>query len=64
MRCPHCRDKIRLAIKLDIDEMVDYVWTMLAAEGIASKTEAVEAAVDYALEYLRDVSYLEKRQHD
>lgn len=60
MRCPHCRDKIRFTIKIDVNDMVDYVWTMMTAEGIASKTEAIEAAVDYALEYLKDVSHLEK----
>jgi hypothetical protein len=44
--------------------MVDYVWTMLTAEGIAAKQVAVEAAVDYALEYLYDTSLLVKEATD
>lgn len=60
MRCPHCDGFIRLEIKLDVEEMVDYVWTMLVAEGLVPIQEDVEAAVDYALEYLKDASYLNK----
>ena len=60
MRCPRCETRIRLEIKVDVNEMVDYVWTMLTAEGIAAKQEAVEAAVDYALEYLSEVSHLKE----
>jgi len=64
MRCPHCQNRIRLEIKINVDEMVDYVWTMLTAEGIAAKQVAVEAAVDYALEYLYDTSLLVKEATD
>ena len=56
MRCPRCDAFIRLEVKVDVEEMVDYVWRMLLAEGIAAKQDAVEAAVDYALEYLNEAS--------
>ena len=58
MRCPRCDAFIRLEVKIDVEEMVDYVWTMLTAEGIAAKQDAVEAAVDYSLEYLKDACFL------
>ena len=64
MRCPHCDGFIRLEIKIDVEEMVDYVWRMLLSEGIAAKQEAVEAAVDYSLEYLKESSYLGKEMSE
>lgn len=60
MRCPHCENRIRLEVKIDLEDMVDYVWTMLLKEGLAADQDDVEAAVDYTLQYLKDSSYLGK----
>lgn len=58
MRCPHCENRIRLEVKIDLEELVDYVWTMLLNEGLAADQDDVEAVVDYTIQYLKDSSYL------
>lgn len=64
MRCPTCNDPIRFAIKIDMEDAVDYVFDGLVDDGYVPHRDEVEVLIYHVLDYLMKVGFLSNEQTD
>ncbi len=64
MRCPTCNDPIRFAVKIDLQDAIDYVFDGLVEDGYVPHRDEVEVLIYHVLDYLMKVGFLDNEQTD
>lgn len=59
MRCPSCNDPIRLIVKMDIEDAVEYVFEGLVHDGYVPHRDEVEVLLYHVIDYLMKVGLLD-----
>ncbi len=59
MRCPNCNDPIRLIVRVDVADAIDYVFDGLVEDGYVPHRDEVEVLIYHTLDYLMKVGMLD-----
>lgn len=62
MQCPRCNEPIRLGVKLDIPEAINYVFDGLVNDGYVPHRDEVEVLIYHVIDYLMEVGFLDNGQ--
>ncbi len=59
MRCPNCNDPIKFVIRMDVADVIEYVFDGLVEDGYVPHRDEVEVLIYHVLDYLMKVGLLD-----
>lgn len=64
MRCANCDVRIKLAVRIDIEDAVNYVFEGLVEDGYVPHRDEVEVLIYHVLDYLSESVFIKENPSD
>jgi hypothetical protein len=64
MRCANCDVRIKLAVRIDIEDAVNYVFEGLVEDGYVPHRDEVEVLIYHVLDYLSESVFIKEENND